>query len=439
MKTIISMKKHISLILTGLLVAVALCAQNPETLTNSSVVKMSKANLSDELMIDMIINSPAMFDLSPGAIRSLESEGVSEAVIRSMKSSSSGKPENGKKEPSTVNKPVSVTVPSVEQNPKTAAEPSVEEDPETAAVPSVEENPEPSGWIPSATVGEESVEALNYTAPLTELIKFYVNKFESTELTLSEWDRQVRGHIADIRKVKEQMLQVENEMRSLKNADTKSFSEEIISLNGKLAAYRKNYRQSKDIMIKGGGSIVKQIETMSSDVSKDIGKAFSEASQEVNSSDLDPSSGEKPVLLDYTVKEAGTGCVSYIVYMNEMLAWYQNAIREITNLVDEWNPRVTRLIEEDIQLKSQADPIENRIRELSANSKQNRTEISDLKKQLSAIEKSRKQVADRMKDDAKELASYLKKMGQAGQAATEERFADIIENITYSFGEKLSL
>jgi len=30
-------------------------------------------------------------------------------------------------------------------------------------------------------------------------------------------------------------------------------------------------------------------------------------------------------------------------------------------------------------------------------------------------------------------------MSQAGQAAAEERFADIIENITYSFGEKLSL
>ncbi|MRR23620.1 hypothetical protein EG830_11650 [bacterium] len=192
-------------------------------------------------------------------------------------------------------------------------------------------------------------------------------------------------------------------------------------------------------MIKGGGSIVKQIESMSSNVTKDIGKAYSEASQDITSSELDPSAGEKPVVLDYTVKEAGTGCVSYIVYMNEMLAWYQNAIRETSTLIGDWKPRVTGIIQEDASLKSQAEPIEKRIAELSSNSKQNRAEISDLKKQLSAIEKSRKQLADRMKDDAKELSSYVKKMSQAGQAAAEERFADIIENITYSFVEKLSL
>ena len=427
MKSIKSMRKHISLILTGLLVAVAVCAQNPETLTNGSVVKMSKANLSDELIIDMINNSPARFDLSSGALRSLEGEGVSKAVIESMKRATSGKTEPAGAEPATGNKPVSATVTAVEQNPK------------PPIVSSVEENPEQSGWVPSATVGEISVEALGYTAPLTELIKFYVNKYESTELALSEWDRQVRGYIADIRKVKDQMLQVENEMRSLKNADTRVFSDDIITLKGKLAAYRKNYRQTKDIMIKGGGDIVKQIEAMSSDVSKDIGKAFSAAGQQVTSSDLDPSSGEKPVIVDFMTKEARAGCVSYMVYMNEMLAWYQNAIREISTLSEEWNPRVTQVVQEDARLKSQAEPIEKRISELSSNQKQNKAEISDLKKQLSAIEKSRKQLADRMKDDAKELSSYLKKMSQAGQAAAEERFADIIENITYSFGEKLSL
>lgn len=409
------MKKHISLILTGLLMAVAVSAQNPETLTNGSVIKMSKANLSDELIIDMINNSLVKFDLSPGAIRSLESEGVSEAVIQSMKNPPSKKPGEEKAGPVTENMKPPVTA------------------------SSVEESPEPAAWEPSRVVAEVSVKALNYTAPLTELIKFYENKFENMELAISEWDGQVRGYISDISKVKAQMLQVENEMRSLKNADTKAFSEEIISLKGKLAAYRKNYRQSKDIMIKGGGSILKQIEEMSGDVTKDIGKAYSEAGQQVTSADPDPSSGEQPVMLDYAVREAGKGCVSYIVYMNEMLAWYQNAIRDISMLIEEWNPQVTRLIREDAQLESQAEPIENRITELSSNSRQNRAEISDLKKQLSGIEKSRKQLADRMKDDAKALASTLRKMSQAGQAAAEERFADIIENITYSFGEKLSL
>jgi hypothetical protein len=71
------MKKHISLILTGLLIAVMVNAQTPETLTNSSVIKMSKANLSDELITDMIQNSPVKFDLSESALKKLAGEGVS--------------------------------------------------------------------------------------------------------------------------------------------------------------------------------------------------------------------------------------------------------------------------------------------------------------------------------------------------------------------------
>ncbi len=71
------MKKHISLILTGLFIAVMVNAQNPETLTNSSVIKMSKANLSDELITDMIQNSPVKFDLSDSALKQLGQPKVS--------------------------------------------------------------------------------------------------------------------------------------------------------------------------------------------------------------------------------------------------------------------------------------------------------------------------------------------------------------------------
>jgi len=83
--------------------------------------------------------------------------------------------------------------------------------------------------------------------------------------------------------------------------------------------------------------------------------------------------------------------------------------------------------------------LEQKVKDLSSNAKQNKSEISTLRKQVSEIEKSRKKLADKMKDDAKELASYLKQMSQKNQDAVEERFTDIIENITYCFQEKLSL
>ena len=411
------MKKHIYLILTGLFIAVMVNAQNPETLTNSSVIKMSKANLSDELITDMILNSPTKFDLSENALKKLEGEGVSKSVIQSMKSAGG------------------VTKPAAE---KPAPEPEKKATP--APIEKDQEAVEPAAaYVPSAVTETVSVEALNYVAPLTELIKFNETKYKGLETTIIEWDKQVRDYVADVNKVKGQMLQVENELRQKKNADTKAFSADIASLKGKLEAYRKNYQQSKDIMLKGGDNIVKKLETISGDIARDISKAYSEAGSQVGSSDLGPASGENAVKVNYTLREINYNAVSYIVFLTDMLAWHQNEIMELNTVINDWNPRVTETINQDAQLKSQLDPLEKKIQELSSNSKQNKSEISSLKKQVSEIEKSRKKLADKMKDDAKDLASYLKQMSQKNQDAVEERFTDIIENITYSFQEKLSL
>ena len=235
------------------------------------------------------------------------------------------------------------------------------------------------------------------------------------------------------------MLQVENELRQKKNADTKAYSSDIISLKGKLEAYRKNYGQSKDIMLKDGDNIVKKLETLKSDVVRDISKAYSDAGQQVGSADTDPAAGENAVAVNYTVREINNNAAGYIVFLTEMLAWHQNEIRELNTVINDWNPRVTKIIQDDALLKAQLDPVEQKIKELSSNAKLNKAEISTLKKKASEIEKSRKQLADQMNDDAKVLASYLKQMSQKNQDAVEERFTDIIENITYSFQEKLSL
>ncbi len=409
------MKKHISLILAGLFIAVMVNAQNAETLTNGSVIKMSKANLSDELITDMIQNSPVRFDLSESALKSLAGQGVSATVIQSMKDAGAAK------------KPVAV-----KPSPSTGEEASTAPNDKEVIVPA-------AGYMPSVPIETVPVEALNYVAPLTELIKFNEDKFTGLETTIVEWDKKLRGNVADVNKVKDQMLQVEKELRQMKNADTKAYNADIASLKGKLEVYRKNYKQSKDIMLKEGDNIIKKIETISSDVTRDISKAYSDAGQQIVSSDTDPASGEKAVTMNYTVRENNDNSVGYIVFLTEMLAWHQNEISELNTLINDWNPRVTETIEEDARLKSQVDPLEQKIKDLSSNAKKNKPEISSLKKQVSEIEKSRKKLADKMKDDSKTLASDLKQMSQKNQDAVKERFTDIIENITYSFQEKLSL
>jgi septal ring factor EnvC (AmiA/AmiB activator) len=100
---------------------------------------------------------------------------------------------------------------------------------------------------------------------------------------------------------------------------------------------------------------------------------------------------------------------------------------------------VEKVIAEDSRLRKQLEPVENKLNELKPNAKQNKADITALKKEISRIEKERKKLADQMKDDRKELSSYLKQLSDKNQDSVGERFTDIIENINYSFQEKLSL
>ncbi len=146
-----------------------------------------------------------------------------------------------------------------------------------------------------------------------------------------------------------------------------------------------------------------------------------------------------PFQLSYTKRPVNDRIVRYITPATEILSWYQNEIDVLSVIIRDWNPRVTKVIQDDDRLMKQLAPIEAKLEELKVNTKLNKTEIANLKKQVSEIEKSRKQLADQMKDDSKELASVLKQVSQSNQESLKQRFTDIIENITYAFQEKLSL
>lgn len=81
-------------VLAGALALVTLAAAAPASaqgvLTNADVVKMAKAGLSDEIMINSIKTQPAAFDLSPEAMIELKKSGVSDAVIAVMQQKASG-------------------------------------------------------------------------------------------------------------------------------------------------------------------------------------------------------------------------------------------------------------------------------------------------------------------------------------------------------------
>lgn len=63
-------------------------------LTNSDIIQMSKAHLSDQVIIQLIDKSSTGFDVSPKAIITLKQSGVSETVIASVISHSENHPDN---------------------------------------------------------------------------------------------------------------------------------------------------------------------------------------------------------------------------------------------------------------------------------------------------------------------------------------------------------
>lgn len=442
-------------------------AQNTEILTNSSIIKMSKAKLSDEIIIDMIHTSTVSFDLSAVGLKDLDDANVPSKVVEAMKSaagirstpaqsqtttfiasqpanqnSETGdifmktekqpepqpqpqKPEQAQQQPQKIQQPEKISEPVPEKQ--------VIKEPEKAEAPAATDSASPSE-------GETiSFEALNYTAPLIDLVKFNEDEYKSLEMAINEWNDQVKDYLRDIDRSKEDLLRVENDLRIKKNADTKSFGDGIISLKAKLKTSREKYGESKENMLKGGESLAKKLETIMNTRLKSLDKAYSEAARKIESGSNDPAEGETSITYSYTIKKAFPETEEQIVYTTEMLAWYQNEIMDLNAVIKNWNPKIDKTIQDDGKLKKQLEPLESKLNELKQNSKQNKTEISALKKEISKIEKERKKLSDQMKDDSRDLSSAINQTSEKSQNSIKERFTDIIDNVTYSFREKISL
>ena len=79
------MKKVLSLLLIALFAVNYLHAQTSDALTNTTIIKMVKGKLSDELIIDEINSSKVNFDLNIESLTVLSNANVSEKVIQAMR------------------------------------------------------------------------------------------------------------------------------------------------------------------------------------------------------------------------------------------------------------------------------------------------------------------------------------------------------------------
>jgi hypothetical protein len=452
------MKNLFSVLVIALISINVLNAQTTEALTNSTIIKMVKAKLSDDLILDEINNSKVNFSLSPDSIKILSEKSVSSRVIEAMKNasglttsvvestiaiSSQRATEQLKdtlkvselKEAASVRKEV-LTQTAIAQNKDTLNEPVKAQLKSEAQVKKESVMEKIAVGMNNTTPAEKasiSVDAVSYVIPLQELMTFFDIEFNALAGVIEEWDKHVRNSIDKGNQIKEKILLLEKELADKKNADSKGFTPEIILLKSTLSQYRESYKEFKNSMVTEGLGIVKEIENIGSKSDQSINKKFGDISQVVKKRDPEPSVSEIPKSITISDQKISDNIVYHIAPVTEILYCYKNQIVSIRDIIERWNVRVTEINKKDAELSRQFEPLNKELISLQQNPKVNKAEISALKKQCANIDKERKLITKQMRDDSKELSGSLAQICKEVQSSVEERFKDIIEDIKYSY------
>ena len=451
------MKKIVFVLLAMIFAGSSIYAQTADILTNSSIVKMVKAKLSDDLILDMILTSEVQFDVSDDAINKLKAEQVSDPVIEAMKAAARSQQKQVSAEPAEIpnqnipGTPATALVPVVTTaavvTPAALQKPAAQT--EVTATPKAEPaqlQPQPQPLTPGAkkttvetTEPAPVVDVLSYVIPIKGLVEYYENEFVSLSAEISRWDKQIKDSVEAINRINGQINLLEAELRAKKNADSKKYSAEILALKTKLDMQRARYKQAKTNMLQNGENICKKLEDISSAKASSISDKYGVARQQIKDTKIEPSRVGSAVPVTFTKLRIFDNTTKFLSPLSEMLVWHQNEIDELYKIAVQYNAKVKDVVAQDAELMKQLEPVNSKLNEYKTDTKKYKQEIATLKKQKSALEKQRKLVSDSMEKDSNELADALKLLRTEIQASAKERFTDIIANITFLFQEKPAL
>jgi len=389
-------------------------AQSSDTLTNSAILKMVNARLSDELIIDVIGSSAVNFDLSPGSIDDLIRQNVSKPVIEAMKKSSGTKGTAVPSRPDT-----GETLTSAKAGDPAAAV--------AEARPKVIAQPAP------ANISFADNEAFGYVTPVADLISFHEKEIEKFMASVDEWSRRINDLTASAKKLEEEIRATEKELMELKNADSKSYSGNILAIRKKLNEQRKALENARAEIVKAGEKSASELEKISKESIKTAGNKYSDVSQDIKSFDPEPSGFVKGTPVKQTALNISENINPFFTPALEIPAWHKNKIREAEKVISQWNEKVKAAVTKAGEIDGKMAPLKQKLAEYQTDQKKNKNEIATLKKQISAVEKEKKSLIDSIEADSRELAGFYKQENSDIQKILDQRFADIIENINYAF------
>lgn len=474
------MKKFVSVIFISLFVINYLQAQPAEKLTNSTIIKMVKAKLSDDLIIGEINNSEVNFNVSPDSIKYLSAENVSSQVIGAMKAANDKQISIAPKESITQTTPVEPEKPLIPDK-ETAIQPAIIQandtimKPETIQTPIRKEEasvqPEivqltdsvkqpnneklKSETLPSPEISKKdlksergtdnlnkesasTVNAMSYISPMTELILFFDQEITSLSGIIQGWDLRIRKSLESGKQIRDGISELEKELIQKKNANSKGFTSEINSLKANISKQRESLKLWNANMFMDGANITKELKSINNKTNQSIDEKFSSVSRLVSAFDPDPTRVDNMKTIKLPNQKYKDNIVVYVAPAGEMLICYQNEILSLKDIILLWNEDVVAVNKKDSEFSNQLEPLKKELMNYQLTPKKYKSEISGLKKQISLIEKDRKLLDKKMGNDSKELSKRLNQMCKEVQASVNERYSDIIENINYSYQDNLA-
>lgn len=436
------MKKFVSFLLMFMFFVSCLQAQPAEKLTNSIIVKLVKAKLSDDLIIGEINSSEVNFDLSMDSLNYLSSQNVSLRILQAMKVALSNQTSTTSPVSIPQTNPVEPEKPA-DLVPVTSVQPAPIPANNTGRKPEVEQIPTPQEEVAvqpvvlPANANEIAVNALSFIIPMTDLMLFFDSETTSLSGVIQKWDQQIRNSIENGRQIQKNIREVELKLTDKKNASSKGFTNEIFVLKKQLLDYRESYKQFKSKFLADGMNITKELKEIGSETDRAISSKFNAVGNTVRSANSDPSAElMKPLTL--AKQKVDTNVINYVYPVTEMIVFYQNEIVALKDIIQLWNQDVLEIRKKDSELSKQLEPKNQQLITYQSDPKKNKKEITALKKQCSDLEKERKLLTQQMGKNSKELSRYLDVICKEAQGAAKERYTDIIENINYIFQDSLT-
>ncbi|MDP3431665.1 MAG: hypothetical protein Q8T04_01690 [Bacteroidota bacterium] len=436
------MKKSVSFLLMFMFFVSCLQAQPAEKLTNSIVVKMVKAKLSDDLIIGEINSSEVNFDLSMDSLNYLSSQNVSLRILQAMKIAYASQISTAPPESIPQTNPEEPEEPAVIV-PETSVQPVSIPVNEAISKPVVEQIPPPKEEVVVPPVvmplneNEITVNAMSFIIPMTDLLLFFDSETTSLSGVIQKWDQQIRNSIESGRQIQKNIREVELKLTDKKNANSKGFTNEIFVLKKQLSDYRESYKQFKSKFLADGMNITKELKDIGSETDRAISSKFNAVGNSVRSANSDPSA-ELAKPLTITKQKIDADVINYVSPVTEMIMFYQNEIIALKEIIQHWNQDVLAIRKKDSELSKQLEPKKQELINYQSDPKKNKKEITALKKQCSDLEKERKLLTQQMGKNSKELSKYLDVICKEAQGAAKERYADIIDNINYVFQDSIT-